>query len=133
MTGIINAGDKDLTQTFNNLPQVGDVIISWFQPLTFDKITKTLVDGETVETSETIETRGVRQPAGAERLKMLPEGQRSWKVQSLWCLPDAVLKNDDIVIFAGVKYRVLQKIDWAQYGYLEYLITETFTQAAQNG
>lgn len=121
---IINAKDKPLT--YSGLPQVGDVLPSWFQTLTFDLITKTVSNYEVVETTTTITTQGVRQPMSPQQISIKPEGQRAWRWETLHCLPDVKLKIDDIVIFDGIKYRVMQRWNWSEYGYLEYHICQAY-------
>ena len=121
---ITNAKDKPLT--YSGLPQMGEVLPSWFQTLTFDLVTKTIVDYEVQETLLTITTQGVRQPMSAQQLSIKPEGQRAWKWETIHCLPDVKLKVDDIVIFDGVKYRVAERWNWAEYGYMEYHICQGY-------
>jgi hypothetical protein len=121
---IINAKDKPLTYT--GLPQVGEVLTSWFQPLTFEVITKTVVNYEVQETRQTITTQGVRQPMSAQQLAIRPEGQRAWKWETIHCLPDVKLRVDDIIIFDGVKYRVAERWNWAEYGFCEYHICQAY-------
>ena len=107
---------------------MGEVLVSWFQNLTFDLITKTLVDYETKETKRTISTQGVRQPMSAQQLAIKPEGQRAWRWETIHCLPDVVLKVDDRVIFNGVEYRVMQKWSWPEYGYVQYEICQDYKE-----
>ncbi len=121
---IVNAKDKGLNYT--GLPQVGDVLPSWFQTLTFTLVTKYLVDYEVQEVLVTITTQGVRQPMNAQQLSIKPEGQRGWKWETIHCLPNVKLKIDDIVIFDNVKYRVKERWDWSEYGYLEYHICQAY-------
>jgi hypothetical protein len=121
---IINAKDKPLTYT--GLPQMGEVLPSWFQPMTFTLVTKSLVDYEVQEVLVTVTTQGVRQPMSAQELAIKPEGQRGWKWETIHCLPNVKLKLDDIIIFDTVKYRVMQKWDWSEYGYLEYHICQAY-------
>lgn len=123
---LVNGKDTPLNSSFSTLPNVSDVLPDWFQPLTFDVVTKTIVNFENQETVRTITTQGVRQPMTAQQLAIKPEGQRAWKWETLHCLPDAVLQVDDIVIFNGVKYRVMQKWNWSEYGYCEYHICEAY-------
>ena len=110
---------------------MGEVLPSWFQPLTFDLVTKTVVDYEVQEVRQTIQTQGVRQPMSAKQLEIKPEGQRAWQWETIHCLPDVKLKVDDIVIFDGVRYRVMQKWDWSEYGYLEYHIHQAYEGSEQ--
>lgn len=126
---IVNAKDKGLN--FTGLPQVGDVLPSWFQTLTFTLVTKYLVDYEVQEVLVTITTQGVRQPMNAQQLSIKPEGQRGWKWETIHCLPNVKLKLDDIIIFDNVKYRVMEKWDWSEYGYLEYHICQAYEDAGE--
>lgn len=121
---IINAKDKPLTYT--GLPQMGEVLPSWFQPMTFTLVTKSLVDYEVQEVLVTVTTQGVRQPMSAQELAIKPEGQRGWKWETIHCLPNVKLKLDDIIIFDTVKYRVMQKWDWSEYGYIQYEICQDY-------
>ena len=126
---ISNAKDKGLN--FTGLPQVGDVLPSWFQTLTFTLVTKYLVDYEVQEVLVTITTQGVRQPMNSQQLSIKPEGQRGWKWETIHCLPNVKLKLDDIIIFDNVKYRVMEKWDWSEYGYLEYHICQAYEDAGE--
>ena len=128
---IKNAASRSLKDSFNTLPDVSDVLPDWFQHLTFQLVTKTQQDYETVEVLTTIHTEGVRQPMSAQQLDLKPEGQRAWKWETIHCLPDVKLKVDDIIIFDGVKYRVMQKWNWAEYGYLEYEICQAFNNSSE--
>ena len=127
---IINAKNKPLTQS--GLPQMGEVLPSWFQTLTFDVISKSLVDYEVVETKTRITTRGVRQPMTAKDLAIKPEGQRAWKWETIHCLPDVVLEVDDVIIFDNTRYRVKQRWDWREYGYVQYEICQAYQNAEES-
>lgn len=127
---IVNAKDKSLN--YSGLPQMGEVLPSWFQTMTFDVVTKSVVDYEVKEVLESITTQGVRQPMSAQQLSIKPEGQRAWRWETLHCLPDVKLKVDDIVIFDGVKYRVMQRWNWSEYGYLEYHLCEAYNDVGTN-
>lgn len=126
---ITNAKDKPLI--YSGLPQVGEVLPSWFQTMTFDVVTKTIVNYEVKETLTTITTQGVRQPMSAQQLSIKPEGQRAWRWETLHCLPDVKLQVDDIVIFDSIKYRVMQRWNWAEYGYLEYHICQAYEKNSE--
>lgn len=122
---IINGKDKTLSQT-NNLPNMSETIKSWFQTLTFKKIIKSVVNFQAVETTTTVITKGVRQPFTAQQLKVKPEGQRAWRWETLHCLADVVLNPDEIVEFNSIRYRVIEKKDYTEYGYIEYEIVQDF-------
>lgn len=128
---IKNGKDVPLGSSFSTLPDVSDVLPDWFQNLTFQLVTKGLVDYEVVEILTTINTQGVRQPMSAQRISIKPEGQRAWKWETIHCLPDVKLNVDDIIIFDGVKYRVMNKWNWAEYGYLEYEICQEYNDEGE--
>lgn len=125
---IINGKDFKIGAQ-SNLPDVSDALLDWFQNMTFDLITKAITDYDLTETATTISTKGVRQPFSAQQLSIKPEGQRAWKWETLHCLPDVKLNPDDIVVFNGVRYRVMEKLDYSEYGYLEYHIIQDYTAA----
>ena len=128
---IINGKDTPLESSFSTLPNVSDVLPDWFQSITFQVVTKDLEDYEVVETLTTITTQGVRQPMNAQRIAIKPEGQRAWKWETIHCLPDVKLNIDDSIILDGVKYQVMHKWNWAEYGYLEYEICQAYEDGGE--
>lgn len=113
----------------SGLPQVGDVVMSWARPITVGLVTKTMQDGEVVETVEEIDTRGMLQPFTASQLAIKPEGQRTWDWTALHAMPDLALTLDDIVTIFGRRFRVMTKKDYTLYGYLRYELVENYTEA----
>ena len=108
------------------LPNLSNAVKAYMQPLTLVKITKGLVDYVETEIETVIKTRGVRQPLPPQELEILQRGQRAWKWECLHLLPNVDLKPDDVVKFKGAKYRVKEKYDCTEYGYIEYLIAQDF-------
>ena len=108
------------------LPNLSSAVKAYMQPLTLVKITKGLVDYIETEIETVIKTRGVRQPLPPQELEILQRGQRAWRWECLHLLPNVNLKPDDVVRFQGVKYRVKEKYNCSEYGYIEYLIAEDF-------
>lgn len=123
---IYNAGDIPLDRNPGTLPNMSDALFSLFQPMTFRKISKTQVNFETVEVETGYSTYGVRQPFTPQQLAMKPEGQRAWKWETMHSLPDIELIPDDVIVFNSVRYRVMQKLDWKEYGYIEHHIVQDF-------
>jgi len=124
---IRNARDRLLSQIPSTLPDMQDAMADWFQVLTFTRVSKQIVNFSVVETRAPYSIMGVRQPLSAQALAMKPEGQRAWKIEQIHAYPDVILNPDDIMIFNGIPYRVLDKIDYKEYGYVEYHITQDFT------
>lgn len=110
----------------NLLPNMSETIMSWFQSITFTLITRTVVDYDVVETKSLIKTQGVVQPYKPEPLEIQTAGTRSWSWQQIHCLPDVILNNGDYIIYKDVRYKVLYKKDYSEYGYVEYMLCEGF-------
>ena len=125
---MINNGKDIKIGAQSNLPQMSEVLLAWFQDMTFDLVTKAITDFDLVETKTTVQTKGVRQPFSAQQLSIKPEGQRAWRWETLHCLPNVKLNPDDIVIFNTIRYRVMDKLDYSEYGYLEYHIVQDYKE-----
>lgn len=124
---ISNGKDRPISE-LGELPDPSAGMRSWFQRLRLVRITKTLENYRITEGREQIETLGVVQPMSSESLNMKPEGQRSWAWITIHCLPRPALALDDIVEHRGVEYRVLDRFDWSQYGYVEYHACQEYTK-----
>lgn len=123
---IVNAKDKSLTDNPSNLPNVSDALLQLFQPIKFTKVTKSLLNYSVTEVETSYDMMGVRQPLSAQKLAMKPEGQRQWQWEMIHAFPDLILIPDEIIVFNTVRYRVMEKFDWKEYGYVEYHIQRSF-------
>ena len=125
---MINAKDKTLRNSGSQgMPDVSGAVEMFLQPMKLGVITKKQVRGLTEEETFWTYSKGTRQPYTAQQLKMLPEGQRAWRWYTIHCLPDVVLKPDDIITVQGLRMRVMEKLDYLEYGYLEYHAVEDLT------
>ena len=122
---IINAGDSPLNFS-SNLPNVGSALLEWFQAMTFTRVVKTVVNFKAKEVETNFVFRGVRQPFTAQQLNQKPEGQRDWLWEKVHAEPSLILNIDEIIYFNSVKYRVMRKADWKEYGYVEYDIVQDY-------
>jgi len=127
---IVSAKNNPLFQTPGSLPNMSETLVDWFQPLTFFRVTKEVIDYRVVETLTEVTARGVRQPMTAQQLQIKPEGQRAWLWETIHAWPDTPLEVDEIISFNGVKYRVMQRLDWREYGYLEFHIVQQSSETA---
>lgn len=129
---IFNASSLPLTQQSGTVPNVDGALYDYFQPMTFENLTKSIVGFQLSESiSATTETMGVMFPVPLN-LAIRKVGQRDWIQKDLYCLPNLVLNLDDVVIYLGVQYRVLQVQDYSQYGsggsgYLVYRLQQDWT------
>jgi hypothetical protein len=91
------------------------------------QITKKNVNFSVVETVVLINFEGVVENQSPEQIMYKPEGQRSWKWVAIWTLATITLNVDDIVTSLGKTYRIKNKSDWYQYGYINYEAVEDWT------
>jgi hypothetical protein len=96
------------------------------QPLEFLLVGKKQQNFQTTEVLIRKRAMGMRAPMRDQDLIMKPEGERAWRWQTLHCLPDLILKIDAIVVFEGLRYRVMMKKDYAEYGYIVYHLLQDY-------
>ena len=120
--------DISLDESASGVPKMGETLQGWFQPMTFTKVTKSVVNYQNRETYEDIKFRGVWQPYTAEDLRMVPSGQRSWRWFRVHSEIALELKTDEIILYKGLKYRVMSKLDYTEYDYLEYNLVEDYRE-----
>jgi hypothetical protein len=124
---IKNAKDISLNQNTGTLPDVSAALLNWLQPMQVKQITKKNVNFSVVETVVLINFEGVVENQSPEQIMYKPEGQRSWKWVAIWTLATITLNVDDIVTSLGKTYRIKNKSDWYQYGYINYEAVEDWT------
>lgn len=117
---------KTLTNTSWGIPQMGQALKGWFQPMIFILVVKTEVLFKVEETLTEIKFMGVWQPYSAEQLALKPEGQRSWRWFTVHADPTLILKPDEKVTYKDLTYRVMQKQDYKEYDYVEYHLIEDY-------
>lgn len=124
---IIRNGNRDSIQNqAMGLPDVSEAVASFLQPMEFELVTKEQVDGYTQEKVCCVNTLATRQPFSPQALAIKPEGERAWRWETLHTLVSVIMRPDDIVKFHGIPYRVKEKLDYSEYGYLEYHIVQDY-------
>lgn len=124
-----NAKDVPLSSNPGTLPNMADSVANWFQLLVFEKVIKSIVNFQVVETTTPINFQGFVETNPKRTLVMATNGQRLWKVKTLFCWPTVQLAPDDVVIYEGVQYRIGATIDFKQYGYISYEILQDYVGA----
>jgi hypothetical protein len=125
---IIDAKNRPFAQMNLSIPNISGALDNWFQQLKMSVVTKTIINMIVTEvlTEQTI--MAVRQPLSARQLYIKPEGQRGWNWETLHVKGENTnFQLDSVVVFNGIRYRVMQKNEWQEYGYVEYHITQDFT------
>lgn len=124
---ITNASDKSID--FSIVPNVEDALSGWLRKVIVAKITKSVVNFRLVESKTVYEIFAVRQPFTTKQLAIKPEGQRAWQWETLHIRgTELELCLDDQVLIDGKKYRIMQKMEWQDRGYIEYQLVEDWGQ-----
>lgn len=116
------------------LPNMSNVITSWFLDITLVVVERVLEGADWVEQdTKTIKTRGVVQPPTPQELKIMPEGAWAWEWLTIHCLPDVDLEVNQYVRYDDKLYKIMNKKDWRKYGYIKYTLLEAFTADEKAG
>lgn len=126
--GIVDASSQ-LVDNVSTIPTVVTAMLGWFKRLELVKVVKRTVNFEIVEVEEPLVTSGIIQPFSEEDLKILPEGERSWRWHMIHATPDLVLLTDDVVTFAGEKNRVMGKLDYSENGFVQYRVVNDYDRS----
>jgi hypothetical protein len=92
------------------------------QPFVVKRPTTTLANHGVASTAyREINLIGIVQPATAQEIAMLPEGERSSEIMNFWCTQelfpgDGKEITGDIAIFGGTKYVVIKSTRWGDVG-----------------
>lgn len=124
-----NGKNIPLNQRTGSVPNVGDAMRDWFQPLVFGVVTKTVEGFQSVETVVDVNFLGVIQPLSTRQLMLKPEGQRAWSWYWVHADPSLNLLVDSVIRYNGRQARVMAKKNYDIYGYVEYEIVQDWTGA----
>lgn len=114
---IVGAGSRGVIADFLPVPQMDGGIRGWFGPLIVGLVTTLIENGQARPSIKEIPTSGIILPGSPEILKLLPEGNRSWKNVTLFCLPGLNVETDDVLTINAIVYKVVRATDWDKYGY----------------
>ena len=124
---IVGAGTRgDIITQSRSMPQVRSTMAGWMRPMIIAVTRQKIVDGENKAFESRVSGSGVIQPFSDEELKLLPEGDRSWKNSMLHATDSVLLETNDDIEIRGIKYKVMGRKDYTDYGYLRYRIIETY-------
>jgi hypothetical protein len=125
---ITNASSLPLTSA-SNLPNVQGALDNWLVKMLIGTIVKSTIDFQLSETVSWVEYQVVLQPFTTKKLQVKPEGQRAWAWWELHIKgTDQEFCLDDQIFIKDKKCRIMQKFEWASYGYTEYQVVEDFGQ-----
>ena len=125
---IVNAKDRKISDISSALPDVSGGVSMLLQPVKIGLVTTKQVSGMTNEYVEWLRTQASMQPYTAEQLAIRAEGERSWQWFTLHTLTDIELNTDDKIIFKHVRYRIMEKLDYSDYGYREFHAIQDYSR-----
>ena len=124
--GIPSANRLPVSEGASALPTVYTTVLGWFRPLSMGRITSKIIGGEVVNRIDEIRCAGAIQPFDSRKLRIKPEGQRSWDWNMLHVTPDVRLENGEYFGLKGRFYRIMSNEDWTAYGYITYEVLQSY-------
>ena len=124
---IANAANKPLFDKSGDVPDVSGALTSYFQPMVFEPVGKIVNGFQVVETGTPINFRGTVQPFTERQLLLKPEGQRAWTWLLIFSDPVLTLQVDDVLKWNNIPTRIMARIDYGLYGYVEYHAVQDWT------
>jgi len=109
-------------------PNLNSAIMAWAKPTKVFVSAKRLYNYKVEESYFEHYVSIFRVPTG-QKLDMKREGQRSWNTETIYSDNLLDLKVDDIIVFNCIesqKFRVMEKTDWSEYGFIEYHILSDY-------
>jgi len=126
---IQNARNIPLSIKAGMVPNLQGSFQNYFQPMVFNPVTKANVVGVTQETMKPITFRGMIYPHKATYLQLLKQGERNWTWWGVISDPQLNLKNDDVIIYHGAQYRVMEFYDYRLYNFMQYILIQDWKNA----
>ncbi len=117
---LINAKDQPLSQVTTGLPDVSRAVARLLQPVTFEYMQRTLVEGRMQAIPIKVQTQASKQPFTAQMLKVKPEGDRAWSWYWIHSLINLEVQINDRIRFNGMAFKIMEKLNYREYGYFEY-------------
>lgn len=126
IASIVDARVRPISQAVSPMPTMRGTLLGWFRPLDLTQVVKSVENFRTVEVEKPLPANGLWQPFTMEQLSIRPEGERSWRWFMVHTTIDVVLLTDDIIKRRDVPYRVMEKNDYTDNGFVEYHIVNAY-------
>lgn len=124
---IIGASRLSYQDCIATVPSVRETVLGWVRPVILGVVTETIDGtGQANPVTREVPTSASIQPMKPRELRIYAEGERAWGWYVLYALAEIILRADDKVIYKGVTYRVVEKMDWSEYGYVRYAILQGY-------
>jgi hypothetical protein len=123
---IQNAKDRKLNENTGTLPNLGEALLDWFQPMTFILLAKSVANFENLEVQTPIDTMGLWQPYKPQENDIKQEGQRNWTWFRMLTFPGSGLQTDYIIQYLGKPSRIMSVLDYTLEGYQEFKVVQDY-------
>lgn len=111
----------------SGMPQIGAAFAGWMTSINLVIVTDEVIDGFVVQKQTPISFNGVVQPLSAEKLELKPEGERSWEWLQIHCFSGVQnLQTNDKILYNGLPFKVMQRLDYSLNNYIEYHIVADY-------
>lgn len=128
---LVSAKNLPLGRQSFAVPNLSAALSGLFQPMVLQVVQTILIDGYSKEVEpKTVLVKGVRQPFTAQELSLRPEGDRQWKWEKMHVDTAFILSVNDKFYFDGTPYRVKEKNDFKEYGFVEYNIVQDYEDSS---
>lgn len=123
MTPLLANASATNLDSISGVPNLSSVLNGWVVDLGLNRVVKFTEDFQIRERLVAIAAQGIWQPFDEEQLKILREGQRSWRWYMVHITPESTrLNTDDIIVRADVRHRVMGIMGYDDNGFVQYRI-----------
>ena len=103
------------------LPQMGDALEEFLQPVTIKTVTQTIVNFRPVESTSSLTTQAVVQPVQKEKLN---PAIVDWSLKYLQVHSKDPVKIGDFFTHSGTDYKAVELGDYSDYEFYETIFEE---------
>lgn len=102
-------------------PQLPVAFSDWQSSITLEKVIQD-VDGFGLvyEHKVTLTFKGMIQPLSPKALMLKPENLRAFTWLQIHCFSGANLNDNDLIEYAGNRYKIMALLDYSLNGFIEY-------------
>ena len=121
------SSSRSLNQ-ISGAPQISPDFSGWGSSILLVKIIQQIVDGFSQDIVHQIPFHGIVQPLSPKQLILKPEGERAWTWLQIHIQANSPVKlnTNDRLIYNGLKYKVMNQLDYSANNYIEIHCVQDF-------
>lgn len=108
------------------VPYMKNTLRGWVKPTSVKLVIQSVINHKTVSTETSTILKLNKQPLKASIVERKPPEQRTWKWWSIIVKDGILLKTDDVIIIAGLRYKIQSARDWTESGFQKYEAIEGY-------